>query len=37
MQQLDIPGEDLPGVVDALRFIADYKTGANRTVGSAWS
>jgi glutamate synthase (NADPH/NADH) small chain len=30
--RLNIPGEDLPGVVDALRFIADYKT-ATRTVG----
>ena len=25
---LNIPGEDLPGVIDALRFIADYKTGS---------
>ena len=25
---LKIPGEDLTGVVDALRFIADYKTGS---------
>jgi glutamate synthase (NADPH/NADH) small chain len=25
--RLGIPGEDLAGVVDALRFIADYKTG----------
>jgi glutamate synthase (NADPH/NADH) small chain len=25
--RLGIPGEDLPGVIDALRFIADYKTG----------
>jgi dihydropyrimidine dehydrogenase (NAD+) subunit PreT len=30
--RLNIPGEDLPGVVDALRFIADYKTGSV-TVG----
>jgi glutamate synthase (NADPH/NADH) small chain len=27
-QALDAPGADLPGVVDALRFIAEYKTGA---------
>ncbi len=27
MEQLGIPGEDLHGVVDALRFIAEYKTG----------
>jgi dihydropyrimidine dehydrogenase (NAD+) subunit PreT len=26
-QSLGVPGEDLPGVVDALRFISDYKTG----------
>lgn len=26
--RLNIPGEDLPGVIDALRFIADYKTGS---------
>jgi glutamate synthase (NADPH/NADH) small chain len=26
--RLNIPGEDLPGVVDALRFIAEYKTGS---------
>lgn len=26
--RLNIPGEDLPGVVDALRFIADYKTSS---------
>jgi len=26
--RLNIPGEDLKGVIDALRFIADYKTGA---------
>lgn len=26
--RLGIPGENLPGVIDALRFIADYKTGA---------
>ena len=27
MHRLNIPGEDLPGVIDALKFIADYKTG----------
>jgi dihydropyrimidine dehydrogenase (NAD+) subunit PreT len=27
MHRLNVPGEDLPGVVDALRFIALYKTG----------
>lgn len=27
MNRLNIPGEELPGVVDALRFIAFYKTG----------
>jgi dihydropyrimidine dehydrogenase (NAD+) subunit PreT len=27
MHRLDIPGEDLPGVIDALRFISEYKTG----------
>jgi dihydropyrimidine dehydrogenase (NAD+) subunit PreT len=26
--RLNIPGEDLTGVVDALRFISDYKTGS---------
>lgn len=26
--RLNIPGEDLPGVVDALQFIADYKTAS---------
>jgi glutamate synthase (NADPH/NADH) small chain len=26
--RLNIPGEDLPGVFDALKFIADYKTGS---------
>ncbi len=26
-QSLGVPGEGLPGVVDALRFIRDYKTG----------
>jgi glutamate synthase (NADPH/NADH) small chain len=33
--RLGIPGEDLRGVIDALRFIADYKTGSvemGRTV-----
>jgi dihydropyrimidine dehydrogenase (NAD+) subunit PreT len=32
MNRLDVPGEDLPGVIDALKFIADYKAGAP-TVG----
>jgi dihydropyrimidine dehydrogenase (NAD+) subunit PreT len=27
MHRLNVPGEDLPGVIDALRFIALYKTG----------
>jgi dihydropyrimidine dehydrogenase (NAD+) subunit PreT len=27
VHRLNVPGDDLPGVVDALRFIADYKTG----------
>jgi dihydropyrimidine dehydrogenase (NAD+) subunit PreT len=33
MEALGIPGEDLPGVVDALRFIADYKTAQSIPVG----
>jgi dihydropyrimidine dehydrogenase (NAD+) subunit PreT len=32
MHKLNVPGEDLPGVIDALRFIALYKTG-HPTVG----
>jgi dihydropyrimidine dehydrogenase (NAD+) subunit PreT len=28
MHRLNVPGEHLPGVMDALRFIAAYKTGA---------
>jgi glutamate synthase (NADPH/NADH) small chain len=28
MHRLNVPGENLPGVIDALRFIAAYKTGA---------
>jgi glutamate synthase (NADPH/NADH) small chain len=32
-EKLNIPGESLPGVVDAVRFIADYKLGRNVTVG----
>jgi dihydropyrimidine dehydrogenase (NAD+) subunit PreT len=32
-RRLGIPGEDLPGVVNALRFIADYKTGGSVKVG----
>ncbi len=30
---LEIPGEKLPGVVDALKFIEGYKTGGNLKVG----
>ena len=33
-QKLGIPGEDLPGVVDAVRFIAAYKTEAHYEVGA---
>ena len=33
MEPLGIPGEELPGVVDALRFIADYKTSQLIPVG----
>jgi dihydropyrimidine dehydrogenase (NAD+) subunit PreT len=33
MERLGIPGEDLPGVVDALRFIARYKTEPDFQVG----
>ncbi|MGC9946399.1 MAG: NAD(P)-dependent oxidoreductase [Bryobacteraceae bacterium] len=32
-QPLEIPGERLPGVVDALRFIAEYKTYRGARVG----
>jgi dihydropyrimidine dehydrogenase (NAD+) subunit PreT len=32
-QPLDIPGEGLPGVIDALRFIAEYKTHRGTRVG----
>jgi dihydropyrimidine dehydrogenase (NAD+) subunit PreT len=32
-QPLDIPGEELPGVIDALNFIADYKTTRTTRVG----
>jgi dihydropyrimidine dehydrogenase (NAD+) subunit PreT len=32
-EPLRIPGEDLEGVVDALRFIADYKTARTIPVG----
>jgi len=32
-QPLDIPGEALPGVIDALRFIAEYKTHRGARVG----
>ena len=30
---LEIPGEKLPGVIDALRFIAEYKTNRGARVG----
>jgi dihydropyrimidine dehydrogenase (NAD+) subunit PreT len=33
MEPLGIPGEDAKGVVDALRFIADYKTAATWPEG----
>ena len=33
MEPLGIPGEELPGVIDALRFIADYKTTGTTRVG----
>ena len=33
MEKLDIPGEDLPGVIDALHFIERYKTAEDFTVG----
>ena len=32
-QPLSIPGENLPGVVDALQFIARYKTAGGHAVG----
>lgn len=32
-QKLAIPGEDMPGVLDAVRFIAAYKTEARYDVG----
>jgi dihydropyrimidine dehydrogenase (NAD+) subunit PreT len=32
-EPLNLPGEDLEGVVDALRFIADYKTAQTIPVG----
>ena len=34
MRKLEIPGEDHPKVIDALRFIASYKTGVPISVGS---
>ena len=34
MNRMDIPGEDLPGVVNALKFISDYKTENRPRVGS---
>ncbi len=32
-EKLNIPGEEVPGVVDAVRFIADYKLGRRVFVG----
>ena len=34
MRRLGIPGDDHPAVVDALKFIASYKTGEAISVGS---
>jgi len=34
MNRMDIPGENLPGVVSALKFISDYKTGDLPAVGN---
>jgi len=33
MERMGIPGEQLPGVIDALRFIAQYKTESEFGVG----
>lgn len=33
MHKLGIPGEDLPGVINALRFIEEYKTGGRTSAG----
>jgi len=33
MHKLGIPGEDLPGVVNALQFIEEYKTGGRTSAG----
>jgi dihydropyrimidine dehydrogenase (NAD+) subunit PreT len=33
MERLGIPGEELPHVIDALRFVARYKTAGDITVG----
>jgi glutamate synthase (NADPH/NADH) small chain len=33
MRKLDIPGEEHPKVIDALEFIASYKTGDRTSVG----
>jgi glutamate synthase (NADPH/NADH) small chain len=33
MQRLRVPGDDMPGVVDALKFIAAYKTEHDHEVG----
>jgi len=34
MRKLNIPGEDHPKVIDALEFIASYKTGGRISVGN---
>jgi dihydropyrimidine dehydrogenase (NAD+) subunit PreT len=34
MNRMGIPGEDLPGVVNALTFISDYKTRGNPLAGN---
>jgi dihydropyrimidine dehydrogenase (NAD+) subunit PreT len=33
MRKLNIPGDNHPGVIDALEFIASYKTGGRGSVG----
>ena len=36
MQRLNIPGEDAEGVMNALEFIAGYKTGPSRELPGRW-
>ena len=38
MERLGIPGEQLPGVIDALRFIERYKTSPRfcKWAGAWW-